>query len=296
MTTYPSNRNQDWTATQAAPWQTPSPDAATMAAYFPPTAARPAYGQAFGQPQMAWSAEQPEFNSAPAPYPTQQPWYSRPRVLAFAGAGLVAAAAAGLFGALHGSSSSTPVNTAAQSAPAPAARPQHRHPCLLPSRQRPALGRRTTRRGRAVDTPRPPAIRHRRRLRRPRKDSPAVISPGSRITTTDPIPRSGTTAATTRGRTGAMTTAVGRVTTTAAGTSSTAITTATTAARQMITTTADRLITTTADRLITTTAGRRTIRAAAATRPDRTRAETRSDNSTGAARPQGRAARHRAAP
>ena len=124
MTTYPSNRNQDWTATQAAPWQTPSPDAATMAAYYPPTAARQAYGPAFGQPPMAWSAEQPEFNSAPAPYPTQQqPWYARRSVLAFAGAGFVAAAAAGLFGALHGSSSSTPVNTAAQSAPAPAAAP-----------------------------------------------------------------------------------------------------------------------------------------------------------------------------
>ena len=44
MTTFPSNRNQDWTATQAAPWRTPSPDAATMAGYYPPTAARPAYG------------------------------------------------------------------------------------------------------------------------------------------------------------------------------------------------------------------------------------------------------------
>ena len=82
MTTFPSNRNQDWTATQAAPWQTPSPDAARpWRAYFPPTAARPAapvhgslYGPAFGQrrPTCAWSAEQPEFNSAPAAYPTQR--------------------------------------------------------------------------------------------------------------------------------------------------------------------------------------------------------------------------------
>ena len=83
MTTFGSNQNQDWTATQAAPWRTPSPDAATMAAYYPPTAARQAYSPAFGQAQMAWSAEQPEFNSAPAPYPTQQqPWYARRSVAA----------------------------------------------------------------------------------------------------------------------------------------------------------------------------------------------------------------------
>ncbi len=115
MTTYPSNQNQDWTSTQAAPWQTSSPDTSTMGAYFPPTSARPtapvqqapSYGPAYGQqypPAYAWSAEQPEFNSASAAYPAQQPWYARPRVLAFAGAGFVAAAAAGLFGALHGSS------------------------------------------------------------------------------------------------------------------------------------------------------------------------------------------------
>ena len=41
MTTYPSNPNQDWTSTQAAPWQTSSPDTLTMGAYFPPTSARP---------------------------------------------------------------------------------------------------------------------------------------------------------------------------------------------------------------------------------------------------------------
>ncbi len=123
MTTFPSNQNRDWTATQAAPRRTPSPDAPTMAAYFPPTTARQAYGPTNGQPQLAWSAEQPEFNSAPAAYPAQQPWYARPRVLAFAGAGLVAAAAAGFFGAQYGPSSSTPVNTSAQSAPAPAPAP-----------------------------------------------------------------------------------------------------------------------------------------------------------------------------
>ncbi len=134
MTTYPSNPNQDWTSTQAAPWQTSSPDTSTMGAYFPPTSARPtapvqqapSYGPAYGQqypPAYAWSAEQPEFNSASAAYPAQQPWYARPRVLAFAGAGFVAAAAAGLFGALHGSSHSTPVNMATHNAPAPAAAP-----------------------------------------------------------------------------------------------------------------------------------------------------------------------------
>ena len=41
MTPYPSNRDQDWTSTQAAPWQTSSPDTSTMGAYFPPTSARP---------------------------------------------------------------------------------------------------------------------------------------------------------------------------------------------------------------------------------------------------------------
>src|ERR1700712_5304218 len=113
MTTFPSNQNRNWTATQAASWQTSS-DVPTMAAYFPPTMARPtapvppphayAYGPAYGQapmPALAWSAEQPEFNSVSAAYQAQQPWYARTRVLAFAGAGLVAAAAAGLFGALH---------------------------------------------------------------------------------------------------------------------------------------------------------------------------------------------------
>jgi hypothetical protein len=40
MTNYQPDR--DWTATQAAPWRTASPDVATMAAYFPVTSARPA--------------------------------------------------------------------------------------------------------------------------------------------------------------------------------------------------------------------------------------------------------------
>ena len=57
MTTFGSNKNQDWTATQAAPWRTPSPDAATMAAYYPPTAARQAYSPAFGQAQMVEQGE-----------------------------------------------------------------------------------------------------------------------------------------------------------------------------------------------------------------------------------------------
>jgi len=50
MTTFPSNRNQD--------------DAPTMAAYFPP--------------QLAWSSEQPEFNSAPVTLPARQSRYTRP--------------------------------------------------------------------------------------------------------------------------------------------------------------------------------------------------------------------------
>jgi hypothetical protein len=134
MTTYPSNQNRDWTATQAAPRHASAPDVATMAAYFPQTQARPtgsvpqaqAYGPAYGQavmPQLAWSAEQPDFNSVPATYMAKQAWYKRPGVLALAAAGLVVAASAGLFGELHSSSGNSPVKPAAQSAPAPAAAP-----------------------------------------------------------------------------------------------------------------------------------------------------------------------------
>ena len=127
MTTYPSNRNQDWT--QPAQWQAPAPDAPTMATYFPPPQS---YGQPY-PPAYAWSAEQPEFNSAPAAYPAQRPWYANPRVMAFAGAGFVAAAAAGLFGALHGSSNTTPVNMANHTAPAPAAAPAAPAPAPKPA-------------------------------------------------------------------------------------------------------------------------------------------------------------------
>src|SRR6185295_15503502 len=110
MTNYQPNQDRDWTATQAAPWRTASPDVATMAASVTQPVAPPqAYGPAYGRRYMelAWSAEQPEFNLAPAAYPAQQPWYARTRVMAFVGAGFVAAAAAGLFGALHSSSDST---------------------------------------------------------------------------------------------------------------------------------------------------------------------------------------------
>jgi len=121
MTTYSSNGHQGWSRPQPTQWQTPSTEAPTMAApaYFPPP-------QAYAQPYVpayAWSAEQPEFNSAPTAYAAAQPWYARPRVLAFVGAGFVAAAAAGLFGALHGSSSSAPVTMASHAAPAPTAAP-----------------------------------------------------------------------------------------------------------------------------------------------------------------------------
>jgi hypothetical protein len=121
MTTYPTNGNQGWSRMQPTQWQSPSTEAPTMAAaaYFPPP-------QAYAQPYVpayAWSAEQPEFNSTPLAYTARQPWYARPRVLAFAGAGFVAAAAAGLFAALHGSSASAPVNMANHSTPAPATAP-----------------------------------------------------------------------------------------------------------------------------------------------------------------------------
>ena len=109
MTTWPSSQTPDQSST------------ATMAAYIPqtvasraatgfdvtaPTATRPPY-----VPDLAWSAEPPEFA---VPLPTERPrsWFMR------SGADLrrrrvyVAAAAAGIFGALDGVQS-TPADTTA---------------------------------------------------------------------------------------------------------------------------------------------------------------------------------------
>jgi hypothetical protein len=119
MTTWPSNQTPDQSST------------ATMAAYIPPTVAsraatgfdvtaptatRPPY-----VPDLAWSAEPPGF-AAPLATERPQSWSMRSSVLTFVGGGLVAAAAAGIFGALHGAQS-TPADTTSHSAPAPARAP-----------------------------------------------------------------------------------------------------------------------------------------------------------------------------
>jgi hypothetical protein len=240
MTNYQSNQNRDWTATQAAPRRT-RPRRSHHGGLLPPDvgaperpghpAGRPGSGVRSGLrpalPGMVGRAARVQLGARA--YAAPQPWYARTRVLAFAGAGLVAAAAAGLFGALHSSSHSTPVNTSAQSAPAPAAAPRrhrHRHPCPRLSRRRRAIGRRRTRR-RAAATPSRQATRRRRRPRR------LPLRPRS----SSPISRSGTTTvATARGTTGVTTATAGGVTTTTARTTRPVTTTATTATRPVSTT------------------------------------------------------------
>ncbi len=294
MTTFGSNQNQDWTATQAAPWRTPSPDAATMGAYYPPTAARQAYSPAFGQAQMAWSAEQPEFNSAPAPYPTQTAAVVRPsqrggvsgrrncrrrcRRTLRCTARLVE----------HAGEHRGPDRTGTcprSSTGTGACRPAG---AQLPDVALDGVERRIHRPGKpsgtAADSAGPAGTAQRRSVRavvsRQRIGSLAVEqqrqlldAPRSRqpLELLQPVTTTATTAA---GR--LITTTADRLHKTTAG--------------RLPTTTAGRPIMTTAGRLPTTTAGRRTVKATTATRPDRTRAETRSDNNAGAARPQGRAA------
>jgi hypothetical protein len=84
-----------------------------------PTAARPYV------PDLAWSAEPPECAAVPTAE-RARPWFVRSGALTFVGAGLVLAAAVGIFGALHGAQSN-PVGTTSHSAPAsvpmPAAAP-----------------------------------------------------------------------------------------------------------------------------------------------------------------------------
>src|SRR5262245_41411342 len=118
VTTWPSNQTDD-------KWS----DVPTMAAYSPPIEASRA-GTEFDStvptaareyvPDLAWSSESPEF----AALSPQQPrrWSMRSGVLTFVGGGLVAAAAAGIFGALHGTQS-TPADTTSHSAPAPGPAP-----------------------------------------------------------------------------------------------------------------------------------------------------------------------------
>jgi hypothetical protein len=127
MTTWPSNQSHDqWSAATMAAYiqQTVSMrEAAELSAT--PTAARPYVGD------LAWSAEPPEYAS-PLTIERRR-WFTRSRVLTFVGGGLVAAAAAGLFGALHGAQS-TPVDMTNHSAP-PAA------PVAAPAKPAPTPGK-----------------------------------------------------------------------------------------------------------------------------------------------------------
>jgi hypothetical protein len=120
MTTWPSNQTPDqWSAVTTAAYipQTVSTRAAVEFGATAPTSPRQPY-----LADLAWSAETPEF-AARLPIERPRRRFTRPSVLTFVGGGLVAAAAAGLFGALHGTHS-TPVDTSSLSSPAPAA-PTH---------------------------------------------------------------------------------------------------------------------------------------------------------------------------
>jgi hypothetical protein len=121
MTTRPSNQTHDkWSAATMAAYipQTVSMRAAAEFDPAAPMAARQAY-----MTDLAWSAEPPEYAS-PLPIERRRRWFTRSAVLIFVGGGLVAAAAAGLFGALHGGHSA-PVDMTNHSAPpaAPVAAP-----------------------------------------------------------------------------------------------------------------------------------------------------------------------------
>ena len=141
MATWPSNQTPDQWPTAGAVPSPPAHDTTTTAAYArstvasraaaefdatAPTSARLRYPT-----NLAWSAEQPEFAS-PLPIERRRPWFMHSGVLAFAAGGLVAAAAAGLFGALHGAHSAS-VDTSSHSAPSPAPAPTN--PASTPATQ-----------------------------------------------------------------------------------------------------------------------------------------------------------------
>src|ERR1700752_41402 len=116
VTTWPSNQTDDqWSDVPTMAGSIPPAVASRTATGFDvtaPTAARPYV------PARAWSAESPEFAAPPSPQRPRR-WSMRSGVLTLVGGGLIAAAAAGIFGALHGAQS-TPVGTTSHSAPAPA--------------------------------------------------------------------------------------------------------------------------------------------------------------------------------
>ena len=143
MATWPSNQTPDQWPTAGAVPSPPAHDTTTTAAYArstvasraaaefdatAPTSARLRYPT-----NLAWSAEQPEFAS-PLPIERRRPWFMHSGVLAFAAGGLVAAAAAGLFGALHGAHSAS-VDTSSHSAPSPAPAAAPTNPASTPATQ-----------------------------------------------------------------------------------------------------------------------------------------------------------------
>ena len=143
MATWPSNQTPDqWPAAGAVP-SPPTHDTTTTAAYDPSTVASRAAAEFDATAptsarlpyltNLAWSAEQPEFAS-PLPIERRRPWFMHSGVLAFAAGGLVAAAAAGLFGALHGAHSAS-VDTSSHSAPSPAPAAAPTNPASTPATQ-----------------------------------------------------------------------------------------------------------------------------------------------------------------
>ena len=119
MTTWPSNQTHDqWSDAPTMAGSIPATAASRTATGFDvtaPTAARPYV------PDLAWSAEPPEIAEPRSPQRPRR-WSMRSGVLTFVGGGLIAAAAAGIFGALDGLQS-TPAATTSRSAAAPAPAP-----------------------------------------------------------------------------------------------------------------------------------------------------------------------------
>lgn len=143
MATWPSNQTPDQWPTAGAVPSPPAHDTTTTAAYDPSTVASraaaefdataPTSARLRYPTNLAWSAEQPEFAS-PLPIERRRPWFMHSGVLAFAAGGLVAAAAAGLFGALHGAHSAS-VDTSSHSAPSPAPAAAPTNPASTPATQ-----------------------------------------------------------------------------------------------------------------------------------------------------------------
>jgi hypothetical protein len=118
MTTRPSNQSHDqWSA-------------ATMAAYIPQTVSMRAAAESSAA-EFAWSAEPPA-SVSPLPIERQRRRFMPSGALAFVGGGLVVAAVAGLFGALH-AGHSTAVDTTTLTAPAPVPTPPPAPPAPAPA-------------------------------------------------------------------------------------------------------------------------------------------------------------------